>query len=119
MSFGSKHARKVVKFEFDGSGIKEYVNMSHMPVDGKVYMVRALWISEKGKFGPRPMLTSDTFHLNLPAFMLSEVKAMIDDPEDVADINAGRAAFKVVTRTGKQGNQYKAIEWCDPEDLPF
>lgn len=123
MSFGSRKARQEVKFDFDSRSIDTYYTLKDLAAAKvtKPQVIRKLWINTHSKFGLTPMLTTDTYHVNLPTYLLGEVQEMINNDEDVADINKGLAAFKVVEKTGKRGNKYYGVEWCDPdpEDLPF
>ena len=121
MSFGSRKARQEVKFTFNSENINTYYSLKDLQEVKKPQIIRKLWINTKSRFGDTPMLTTDTYHVNLPTFMLDEVKKMMDDEQDVKDINAGLAAFRVIRKTGKKGNQYLAVEWCDPDpdELPF
>lgn len=115
MSFGSKHARKEgLTFAFDTSSIKGYTSLKdlyavHAPEE--VYVIRAIFIS-KGKFGEHPTIALENVYVNLPSWMTEECRGIASDPEDVQAINEGKAGFRIVKRTGQNGD-YLAVNWVD------
>lgn len=91
----------------------------------KIFPLRALFISTKGRYGDAPVAVTDLFYVNLPGHLLADVKNIIQDPETVADINAGKCGFKVRAYQNQNGGESYSVEWVETEpdikaaDLPF
>ena len=53
------------------------------------------FMSKKGKISKeRPVLIADGMKINLPDHCLNDVKKIMDNPEYVAAVNAGKCGFK-------------------------
>lgn len=76
------------------------------------YIVRAIYINNKGKFGAQPAILTDEAIVNMPSHLLSVCEDMRRDEETVAAINAGKFAFKIYEYEGKNGKGY-SVEWLD------
>lgn len=110
MSFAARHA-KGSKFNVNTEGYS-YAKLSELEL-GKTYIIQALYINTKGKYDPYPVAPiTDGLLVNLPAYLTDEVKEMINDPDDVADINAGKAGF-VVEEYEQNGKMLRGINWVD------
>lgn len=106
-----------------------YINLRDMfKRDGKeaTHTVKALYINTKSKFGDAPVAVTITEEkdnqqvdlVNLPSFMLSTVKDMIQDDELTEAIDNGEFGFTIYEYEGKNGYGFSA-EWVDVEPLPF
>ena len=111
---------KATRFTYqipDGTPFKKLKELD----EDTVYTVRSLYINTKSKFGHEPVAVTDTAVVNLPGHTLEAVKTMMDDPEAVEAINAGRVGFKKYEFDSKNGHGY-GVEWVDTEpeaDAPW
>ena len=107
----------------------EYINLRDMfKRDGKeaTHTVKALYINTKSKYGDAPVAVTITENkdkqqidlVNLPSFMLSTVKDMIQDDELTEAIDNGEFGFTIYEYEGKNGYGFSA-EWVDVTPLPF
>ncbi len=62
-----------------------------------IYPIRSIYINTKSKFGDAPVIVSDGFNINLPKHMAATVIEMLQDPEAMALIRAGKVGIKVYT----------------------
>ena len=60
-----------------------------------IHVVRSIYINTKSKFGDAPVIVSDGYNINLPKHMAATVSEMIQDPEAMALIRAGKVGIKV------------------------
>ena len=120
MSFASKHNKEKL-FNIDTTGM-EYMSMGEaFNTYGKdaIYVVGALYINTKGMYDDTPVAVVGTGHgrwfmLNLPAHMTDECRDILHDPDDIADINAGKVGLKL---NPYHSNQYNkdcfGANWVD------
>ena len=110
MSFANKHS-KGSKFNVNTEGYA-YARLTELE-EGKVYTVQSLFINTKGNYDPNPVAAvKDGLLVNLPAYLTEEVKGIIADDDDVADINAGKVGF-MLDKYEKEGKTYTGIKWVD------
>ena len=64
--------------------------------------VRSIYINTKSKFGDAPVVVSDGYNINLPKHMAATVSEMIEDPEAMALIRAGKVAISIYTYTNEE-----------------
>lgn len=85
-----------------------------------VYPIRG-WFFHTGKFGEQPVFFTDYCFINGPAHMTDQCKEIEQDPEAVAQINAGNAGFKIRDYINSLNKTSYSIEWVDVEQdkLPF
>ena len=111
MAFAAKHNKTGVIFDIN---IKEFPYMSLYKVDEeKTYKVNGMYIKSDGQHGPYPIIISDGILIGLPEHLIDEVKAILNDPEDIATIKAGKVGFKVRKYQDKSGTERKSIDWVD------
>ena len=86
---------------------------------GKKFRFRGCYINKKStKVKEAPVIALDTIYVNLPQHQLDNIKQMMQDPEEVNEINAGRAGFRIapyrydVNGTGNEEEYYKPV-WCN------
>ncbi len=118
MSFGSKHAKSTVSFTFDYRQVSHYTTLQELYAENgatKVYVIRALYISNKGKYGPQPIITIDDAFVNAPSHLIPAITEMMNDPEDVQSINEGKAGFRIRTYLSKSKNLCYSVDWMDVE----
>ena len=100
-TFGSRHAKATSLFNIDSSAF-EYVSLQDlvgMYDTDMQYVIHALYINNKGQYGPQALAVIDNYKVNLPSHLLSDVREMLANPDDVAAINEGRAGFVIYTYT--------------------
>ena len=115
-------------YHFHAPKETDYINLRDMfQRDGnEIHTVKAFYINTKSKFGDAPVAVTITVDkdkqkidlVNLPNFMLSTVKDMIQDDELTEAIDNGEFGFTIYEYEGKNGYGFSA-EWVDIEPLPF
>lgn len=113
MSFAAKHNRGG-KFTFKAPEGFEYLKLEQLDKK-KVYPVKALFIGTKGKYGESSVIVTEECFVNLPKNMNGEVRRIINDDDDVADINAGKVGFVVREYTLEEypGKTFYNVEFVD------
>lgn len=66
------------------------------------YPLCGMFVSGDHGYGEGAVLITNREYVNIPERYVDTVKAMISDPETVADIQAGKCAFSYKTFTSKQ-----------------
>ena len=111
MAFAAKHNKTGVIFDIN---IKEFPYFSLYKIDDTlIYNVKGMYIKPDGQHGPYPIIIGDGMLIGLPEHLIDEVKAILNDPEDIATIKAGKVGFKVRKYTDKSGTERKSIDWVD------
>lgn len=79
------------------------------------------WFFHTGKFGEQPVFFTHYCFINGPAHLTEQCKEIEQDPEAVAQINAGKAGFKIRDYINSLNKTSYSIEWVDVEEdkLPF
>lgn len=116
MSFGSKHASTTVSFTFDYKQVNRYTNLADLYAENgasKVYVIRGLYISNKGNYGPQAIVTIDDAFVNLPSHLTPSVAEMLKDPDDIQAINEGKAGFRIRTYLSKSKKLCYSVDWMD------
>lgn len=113
MSFGTKRSKGTVNFNVDVSGF-EFKSLKDLEV-GSIYKIDGLYINTKSKFGSHPVaiVADDKILVDLPKHLVEEVKDILSDAEDVADIKAGKCGFRVYEYTTDDGLVCRSINWMD------
>lgn len=98
MSFNSKMKKHGNLFAFNSdelpyTSLEEYITTG----GNETIPVKAVFVNSKAQYGPRPVLVSPSFKINLPAHCLEDVEQIISDPELVTLINEGKCNFIVST----------------------
>lgn len=121
MSIANRYNHAAVSrynYEFPEPGTAHYVTLKEMyseQAPERIFGVYALFINDKGNYGPQPIACSDgRLIFNLPAHLLEDVKKMREDPEVTEAINDGKLGFKIRTyqRKGSRSVLY-TVEWVD------
>lgn len=118
-NFGKFNKKQL--FVAETTGDEEYTNLQYLyerDGEGAVYTIKALYIGTKSNFDPEvPLLLIDDYYVNLPVHQLSEIKEMLANPQAIAAINNGQAAFTIASYFQKRFNRtcYKAV-WCNAEE---
>lgn len=115
MSFANKHNPESLKFNFEPGEDCPYTSLKEVYKDSKkghIFLVKGVYTSDKGKFGPSANVATESFRANVPSHMVETIKEILADEEDIAAINAGKVGFKVYTYKNEYGTQY-GLEWVD------
>jgi len=107
MSSFAKKFNKQRLFDVDTNGF-EYFKLSDLYQKNGAecqYMVRAIYINTKSAFGNAPIIATDSFFVNLPTYMLSTAREILDDDESVEQIKAGKVAFVIREYMQKKFNR--------------
>ncbi len=102
----SKFAEKFNKkplFDVDTTGF-DYKKVSDLE-EGTIYTLRGIYINKKSKFGDSPVLITDTFFVNAPAYMLDTCKEILADEESVAEINRDEVGFHTYSYHNEKFNK--------------
>lgn len=117
MSFASKF-NKGAKFSIDTAGfqykkIGDVVNDNGMDNE---YIVAALFINTKGKFDDHPVAVLPQIEalVDLPSHMTATVREILQDPDAIAAIEAGKVGIKFEKYTSKTYNrECLGCRWVD------
>lgn len=83
----------------------------------KVYPIRALYTSNKGKFGTSASIACDGFLVNAPSHLVETIEQMLNDESAINAINAGIAGFQLYPYENKFGKQ-AGLTWVDIKPTP-
>lgn len=106
------------RFTFEATDDMPFMSLAELYLkhgESMIYPVRALYINNKSKFGPAPVVITDFAFVNLPKHMLDTVEAMIKDRAVVQYINEGNAGFQIHQYTPRNYPDRIAysVEWID------
>lgn len=102
-------------FNYDSEKERDYCKLSDLvECNGieAVYTIEALFINTKSKYGQSPVLVTSQWLVNAPQHLTQTVQQMIQVPEIVDSINAGKVGFKVYQYTSGN-NVYYSVEWLE------
>lgn len=124
MSFAKKFNKTERLFnvdtkEFDFVSLKELLEQNGTD---HVYPLRGMYINTKSQYGAQPVFITDGLLVNVPSHLLDTAKEIMRDVEAVADINAGRAGFKIYEYTSdKYKRTSQSVEFVDlqTDDIEF
>ena len=97
MSIASKYNRTGNLFPIDSENF-EFISLEELyrkVGEQGEYQLLGVFVNSKTRFGEQPVAIIDGFKVNLPKHMTETVKAIMADPEDVAEINAGKVGFVI------------------------
>lgn len=122
MSFASKYNySRTFNITTEGFPYRKLKEFYNDPVFGPdtIYPVDGVYI-HTGKYGETASIASvaNRCFLSLPNHQVNMIKKILDDPEAVADIKAGRVGCRIVPWTNENGATFYKIEWVDIE-LPY
>ena len=78
----------------------------------KMYVVQALYINTKGKYGDNPVALVNGNLVNLPSHLTNTVKEMLKDEELIQAINDNLFGFTIY-RYEKNGKLGYSVNWVD------
>ena len=112
--------------ELNGGGIDWEINTKDFPYkklaelnqDGE-YVVKGMFINRNKKqkdleeFGPSIVLILDGVLLSIPNHYENAVQSILDDPEKVAAVKAGKCAIGNFYTYDSHGKKCNAFKWID------
>lgn len=118
----SKFNKNINMFTFEAPEDFQYKKMKDLyAANGADHVYTILgWFYHTGNFGEQPIFYTPDFYINGPKHMTKACKAIEEDAEAVAQINAGKAGFKLRQYKSSYGTMAYSVEWVDlEEELPF
>lgn len=98
MGFNSKMKKHGNQFTFNSDDLPFTSLEEYMTTGGSSPIpVKAVFINRKGQYGPRAVLVSPSFKINLPQHIIEDVEQILADAELVTLINDGKCNFVVST----------------------
>lgn len=109
---------KTKKFDFTADKDFPYISLSDLlqANDGDidhVYVIRAIYINSRSKYGEQPLIAIDDAYVNIPKHTLKDVNKILDSEEMIAAINKGLAGFKIRPYEDRNGASRYSIDWID------
>lgn len=109
---------KTKKFDFTADKDFPYISLKDLlqANDGDlehIYVIRALYINSRSKYGEQPLIAIDDAYVNIPKHMLETVKGILANDEMIDAINKGLAGFKIRPYEDKSGIDRLSIDWID------
>ena len=93
---------------FKYKGLKELYDQN----PDKTYVIRAIYINKKGRYGDAPVFATDSFFINIPNHVLTDAQDILADPEAIADINACHMGCKIYSYD-KDGRTLYSVEFVN------
>ena len=102
------------RFDFDNNKTREFTNLQKLNelFPKQTFLIHAMFINKKSRYGDSPVLVLDDFTVNLPQHLTDTVKAMIQDFELVTAVNKRQIGFTIYTYQGTHGIGY-SINWVE------
>lgn len=95
MGLASKFNKGGIDWEVDTKDLK-FKKTSDLEI-GKQYDFLGCYVSKDNGYGEGAVIISKDFQLNAPGYFIDTVREIRSDASAVADIKAGKLAFKVET----------------------
>lgn len=122
MSFAERHKKGTIDWgintdDFEYFSLKDLYEMNGPDQE---YVVRGVYINKKKSeqqlkdYGVTPVAILEDKLLNLPNHMAAEIEEMLTNEEDIADIKAGKAVFKIRTYES-HGKTCYSPDWQEVE----
>ena len=93
----------------------DYIKLEEVKDAGNL-VIKGVFINNKGNFGAHPVAILENGLLDLPAHQTENVTTILENPEMVEAIKAGKCAVKVVTYIAKKYNkECFTVDWVDVE----
>ena len=96
MSFANRF-NKGKKFNFNTEGLEftSLADLYNANGENKEYILKAIFINTKSKFGDTPVFASDKFLVNAPSHLLDTVNEILSDASAIASINNDEVGFTI------------------------
>lgn len=80
----------------------------------KIYIIKALYINKKSRYGESPVVATDNCLVNLPMHLTDTVKEMLKDEDFISAVNHDLVGFKIYPYESKNSNGVcYSVNWCD------
>lgn len=114
MSILNKYNKSVKLFNYEIGENPIYKTLKELYESDKekVYIVKALYINTKSRFGESPVIATPEFLVNAPSHLVETVKQMRNDVETVDLINNDKAGFKIY-QYEMNGKTYYSVNWIE------
>lgn len=112
MNILNKYNKKPM-FEYDNEKDRAYINLQQLFTDygsKQVYVVHALFINKKSRYGDAPVFVIENHFVNAPHHLTNTVNEMINDTEIINLVNSRKLGFTIYQYESKNGNGY-SVEW--------
>ena len=119
-SFGKKfNTAKIFNIKTDGF---DYLSLEDLeaaiPLDTDpnevIFIVRGIYLNNKGLYNPAPVVALDDCYVNLPAHLYETCADIISDNLAVAAINDGKVGFRIEKYFQKKyQKECFSVEWVD------
>ena len=118
MSFAKRHKKGLIDWGINTENF-EYFKLSDLfDMNGadQTYVLKGVFVNKNKtekqlkEYGASPVGILEDKLINLPNHMLEEVEEIMKNPEDVEDIMAGNAVFKI-REYESHGKQCFGIDW--------
>lgn len=99
-----------------------YVSLKDLKkeIGNKPYTIKGLFVNGKAKFGDEAVAIGDHILINLPHYVVDDVKQMLQDSVVIDAIKQGRVGIKVHEYTNSFSKQkdgsikkFYSVEWID------
>ena len=102
-------------FVFDEEAHREFTDLEELVSInglGETYVVHAMFINKKSKFGDSPNITLENVIVNFPSHLTDTVNEMMADDELVDFVNDRMLGFEIYEYTNKYGKAY-SVRWVE------
>ena len=110
MGFADRHSKgtKVFDIELEGFEFRSLEELYKQDKGKGEYTLNGFYINKKSQFGAHPVGILEDLEVlvDLPKHMVEDFEDMLHDEEDLEDIKAGRAKFRIEQYEAKK---YKKI----------
>lgn len=119
MSFATKHNKGGIDWGIDSIESFRFMKPEEaFKANGAdyAYCLNGMYINKKSNYGEHGVLIDCAHELliDAPAHLNEEIKNILKDVEDVADIKAGKVGFQIYTYTDdKYKKECYGIRWID------
>lgn len=80
----------------------------------KVYLIKALYVNKKSRYGDAPIVATDECLVNLPSHLLDVVKQMMNDDEVVDAVTENKLGFTIYQYENNQKKELCfSVNWND------
>ena len=99
----------------------EYVSLEDLYLEAQTtenpdptFIIRGVYINDKGMFGPSPVIALDDCYVNLPSHLTGICQEIINNPVAVVAVNQGSCGFRIEQYTQKRyDRKCYSIEFVD------
>ena len=114
MSILNKYNKSVKLFNYEIGENPIYKTLKELYESDKekVYVIKALYINTKSRYGEAPVIATEDFLVNAPSHLVETVKQMRNDFELIDFINQDKIGFKIYEYE-LNGKTYYSVNWIE------